>query len=304
MHQIKNFIMLILGILLIISCEQIVPFPATQDSPLMALNGIFTDDEALSIHLSSTLPINTQEVEHIFDATAELITPDGHNHLLSHSVNGNYFLSNVVLEENKTYEIKASHPEFPDIESSTQLPEKFTAKLIDTSLTNIEGVPGWSYDIMLEAKESPDKYFMIDVSYTYLDSTILPMFIDDPKRIEFSHFSTAISAENQQILADISDPAEGLKAIFIPKPYLAEEKFNISFIVADRNLSKATKGQTNAQIRVRSIGKELYQYYKTLERYRLSLGDFFIEPVQIHSNIHEGVGIFGAYQEQIIQIQL
>ena len=47
------------------------------------------------------------------------------------------------------------------------------------------------------------------------------------------------------------------------------------------------------QVILTSLSEEAYKYFVTLDRYYMANGDFFAEPVQVISNIENGLGIFG-----------
>ncbi len=304
MKNISLIFIIILSGFLLSSCEQLVPFPETTEKPKLVLNGLFTSNDSIRIGLSQTIPINSDQIISIPDALVEISTNEGEQFMIPHLSDGNYLLSEIDIEPNKKFSVKASHPDFDDIEAKSSLPYDFAIDLIDSSYQNYEGIPAWEFDVLINVDIDDKQYFMVDVVYQYQDSSITPLFANQVEKIEFAHFSRDLAAENQSILADISDPTQGLKAIFIKEPDLESKQLSINFLTADRNLSKANAGEILATIRVRSISLDMYQYYISLERYRLALGDFFVEPVQIHSNIQGGVGIFGGFREQIIQLTL
>jgi len=48
----------------------------------------------------------------------------------------------------------------------------------------------------------------------------------------------------------------------------------------------------------------MYEYLKSLELYSLSSGNIFAEPVQIYSNMDNGLGIFGGYAQKSFTVDL
>lgn len=57
-------------------------------------------------------------------------------------------------------------------------------------------------------------------------------------------------------------------------------------------------------VNLQSISKEMYLYFKTKENADNVFDTFFTEPVQIYSNIKNGMGVLGAYTNHEIKIEL
>lgn len=73
--------------------------------------------------------------------------------------------------------------------------------------------------------------------------------------------------------------------------------YSTSFIAEDNNETNILK----STVRLLTVNKDMYEYLKSLELYKNS-GNNYLEPIEIYSNIENGIGIFGAYTESVIQV--
>ncbi len=59
---------------------------------------------------------------------------------------------------------------------------------------------------------------------------------------------------------------------------------------------------TSIQVQLQNISPSYYLYLKTFSEYSNSI-DFFSEPIQVFSNVSGGIGIFGAYSSNVIELK-
>jgi len=58
------------------------------------------------------------------------------------------------------------------------------------------------------------------------------------------------------------------------------------------------------KVRVTSLSRDAYLYYRSLAQYREADGNPFAEPVTVHSNIENGYGIFGLGHTTVFKVEL
>jgi len=70
---------------------------------------------------------------------------------------------------------------------------------------------------------------------------------------------------------------------------------------SDGDGSSSEDAEEQYELRVMTISKDLHDYYKSLEEYfRYSSSNTAAPPSMIHTNIENGYGIFGSYNEQVL----
>jgi len=57
-------------------------------------------------------------------------------------------------------------------------------------------------------------------------------------------------------------------------------------------------------IRFYTVSKEFYQYYISLSKHLNAQDEFFMEPVQVYSNIKNGFGIFAGYSIDVDSVEI
>lgn len=95
-----------------------------------------------------------------------------------------------------------------------------------------------------------------------------------------------------------------LDFVFLKDEQFHGEQYQLKFGLFDRDLNFDKDYKLRGTITVKSVHKDLYDYYRSISLFKLNSGNVLAEPEQIFSNIENGVGILGSYTEQSFVIDL
>ena len=65
-------------------------------------------------------------------------------------------------------------------------------------------------------------------------------------------------------------------------------------------LGKIDEGEdvlSSLKVELRNVSESYYYYYRSVDLHQMNEGNPFAEPVQVYSNVENGLGIFTAYNE-------
>ena len=264
---------------LLFSCEKDVVFNFNH-SPKLCFNCILNPDSTVKARLTVSRNIENNIV---FDAVdnASIILYENESNLgeMVSTGNGDYFL-NYSPKTGNTYKIKVLANKYNDIEATTIIPEKpDVTYLIDSLEYSEQGEFYWVHcNFIIHDKTGPNNYWLYgkrtinNVTYTgggYND--INAPFVDDFNR-EIDTYAKYGFVYNYYVR--ISD--EGFDGEDLSFNTTRRKGFYINFVAADTHYDKYIKSSVTARINNES---ELP----------------FREPIQIYSNINNGVGIFGSF---------
>ena len=159
----KLFLLLSIS-LVYISCEKIIPFEGDVNIPKLVINSIFQSDSTFKVHVSSSRSvIDTASFQNIEDAVVTIKDDNGSIiETLNYEENG-FYIGQTYPQENQTYSLQVSHPNYSNITSSDSLPSPITINSIDTS-TTVDPINGDRLQITLNFNdpESSQNYYLIE----------------------------------------------------------------------------------------------------------------------------------------------
>lgn len=149
----------------------------------------------------------------------------------------------------------------------------------------------FTFKINLTDPADEHNYYMLVVESRYLDTTYT------------TNWTPIYSTINDELL----NPTDASSIMDILGGYSDNEFYFTDELINGKthSISVSVNYEISQRFRVRlaSLSRDLYLYRRTLSKSRDADG-FFSEPVQIHSNINGGIGIFGAQTSQLIDIPL
>jgi len=225
-------------------------------------------------------------------------------------INTDYYgianFDNEMLKEGNRYKVKVSNPGYDDIEAETVKPAP--VKIKSVTWKHIEGkMPEWffdvygSYEVQNPMGPTIEYTHMIEFSITF----------DDPPENNFYQFGIHIFnnvAECKMKYASFGwpDPLYNNMYYITPSPNYPTRTGIANEIVFD---DKAFNGEEKTVklvipvkeiisssydyiIKLYSLSEDHYRYIVSEWLYNRSKDDPFAEPVDFHSNVSNGIGIF------------
>ena len=301
-------------LLLVTSCQKDIQLDDGDFEPRLVINGIFNPDELWKIDISQSgnaLDVNSY-IEKIDDAyvTVENLTTGEITELVhtsGHENKGVYFSTNAP-QEFVNYKIVVEKEGLNTASAINQIPTEIDVKFLDTSLIEIEGELALKIDFTINDNAGEDNFYVWDLVYTEEnnndqdgeDNDILPTYTD----------ATLESVDdNTEILNDESNVQSKL---FLTDGNFNGSNYSTTFLTHDENIVNSSNpssstGSTDLKLKLRvlSVSQDLYNYLKSVEAsYRSqNINTSNVNPVDIESNIVDGLGIFGAYKMHLIDIE-
>ena len=307
----------------LLSCEKDIAFKGTITDPLLVLNSLLTPDSVVSVHLSQSRFIlgDIKPFTHISDANVSLFVNGKLKEQFTHDANGQYmgtYLPNAGDEVRM--EVKANG--YDPVSSQTVIPHNPNVVVNDSTVT----VEEWKN----EAPNQPNTIFktrrrnmqvqlkLIDAAdqenYYYIKATI--NFYRDGAlvrqkdiKLKLSELLKNNSADSENIFEDVfgdggtTDRTENLfsDAHVNGKEILFD--FNFDDTLESSKYVNGVKVESSQDdeliveyiIEIAEISKDFHLYIVSGNKAANAEDAGFSEPIQVHSNIQNGLGILGAY---------
>ena len=303
----KYILYLFLAISLLVSCTKELPYPDLNKDDYLVVNGLLSPETGASIHLSQSCHISDTQCgqKNIEDAQVFLKDESGNQLVeLTHQAAGLYEAKGFQIDYNKTYMIEAISAGMESIQAKTNTPKPFNSTLIDFDEKIYEGFLCRTFEI--EIKDNPDEtnYYLID---GWID--ILNGNHDEGLGIEFNGYQLPhtgfvtkdVNADNGAMISNTDIKPYPIEYVFLSDENFNGETYKLEFGLYDEDLSFDKDFVLEAHLSIKSVSKDLFDYYKSITLYKLTASNLLSEPEQIFSNIEKGVGILGGFtQEEII----
>lgn len=272
------------------ACDQFLEVPLPGQEPRIVLNGLMEPDKPFKLYVSKSQGILegnfNVEFEPIRNASATVILEDGTQYALSfreeqqdfYETETYYYLDGLDIAEGQSYELKVESPGFPDVSSSQQIPEHVPITDISYRILGNDG---------MNSTES-----VVEFSIKF----------DDPEAKNFYHlegdyFGRIGGSGNSysgQLYMDPLNPA-----------YRFDFWYNSGLIFDDVLFSESgaeivfresfPKGYDwEVTIELSHVTEDYFEYNRTASLQSYNRGDALSQPVLVHNNVENGLGIFMA----------
>lgn len=314
--------------LIVTSCETEIEFRGDDTASLLVVNSILSPDSAVKVHVSESKFFlkDDSSFENVNDAIVNLwVNGSLYEQLLS--TGQGFYTGNYIPKAGDIIKITAKNNKFPEVNAESEIVQATPIVSVDTMIHVSDIYPivngygnyldtiGYSkmteMKISLKFNDPPNQknYYKIAVKLNQ-------EYSDGSKYMRNYYFSSDDLVFGNTTEAGIFDESsyrlyhEFNDDLFDGKNYSL--KLNTSFIsiVYDNNPSGGTSDLEPVEIvknelilELQSISKSYYLYLKTRNA-GSSVIDFFSEPVQIYSNIEDGIGILGSYNTSRFKIDM
>jgi len=307
------------------SCTNEIEFNGEQQKPMLVLNSFVTPDSVVKVQLtrSKFFLENDTKFDTITNAEVKLYVNDIFVEKLNPGTNG-YYTGTYFPKENDMLKFIAISPQLGEVTATTNIAPKQAIIGIDTSsialeiypMVQYESVNGGPYiadtmgyyystglDLRIRFKDEPNvkNYYrlVLKAKSYYTDGKVVENTVNS------SSDDLVFGSNNTDILGEMSSYYlynEFNDQLFDGKTYELKTRvyFNKTKLIDNPKTTDSplvgtdTIAKQELIVVLQSISESYYQYLKTIAANQ-SGEDFFSEPVQIYSNIQNGLGIFGSY---------
>lgn len=307
------------------SCINELEFNGEQQKPMLVLNSFVTPDSVVKVLLtrSKFFLDDDTKFDTITNAEVKLFVNGIFVEKLNPGTNG-YYTGTYFPKENDILKFVANSPQLAEVTATTNIAPKQTIIGIDSSSVSLGVYPmvqyssynggpfiadttGYSYstglDLRIRFKDAPNvkNYYrlVLKAKSYYTDGKVVENTVNS------SSDDLVFGSNNTDILGEMSSYYlynEFNDQLFDGKIYELKTRayFQRTKLIKKPTTTKPTTIGTDTITRqelivvLQSISESYYHYLKTIAANQ-SGEDFFSEPVQIYSNIQNGLGILGSY---------
>lgn len=263
----------------IMSCNDVLEVDSKSKQKLV-LNGILRVDDTIQVELSKTRALFDEEdsIDWVRNADVYLILEDETLPIQMTYVSNGIYSTNRIAEYGKKYCIEVVHSTFDNISASAVMPEITIGTVLYVGDTNDQQ----NFELNINNQNSKNFYIweMLERSAGGVAKNI-EIFSGDSRTDNILPEETQV--QNRIFL-------EGIQA---------EEVENINSMFSTSGVSQ--EQILNTEVRLITVNQDMYKYFRSLELYKNSTNNF-VKPIEIYSNVDNGLGIFGAISENIIPV--
>ncbi|MCG8326573.1 MAG: DUF4249 domain-containing protein [Chitinophagales bacterium] len=281
--------------LFIFSCTKELPLPAIETQPRIVVNAAFSESKEWSVQVSKSTSIATPEQPSALSSASVFLKDASGNIIeeLIHGSNGNYISANntkPIIDQ--TYHIEVSANGFTTVDATGRLPHPVDFTIDQTTTTSFDGEIQFKVDFKISDDGSSSHYYIIE-------SFVL---IEEPSG-EIIKLQNELSLlDSRTDNASIGDGTDRFSRI-----YLQDNTFNGQFYETEATLYSFIPEDIPSEnykvfMLVKSVEESLYNYFKSFDRFKLTGDEPFAEPVQVYTNVNNGLGIFGGFSIKEIEL--
>jgi len=296
MKILKNILTLLFVVSILFSCEKTIYIEIPDNGRRLVANSLFTADSVLKINLTKSryiLDNSSWTFDPVIDADIILYEADNEIEHLRADEAGNY-MGAYILKEDKEYRIEVKAQNFSDIKAQNYIPPK--TKILNLNAFETVDEYGWpeiGFNLTFKDNQDTKNYYFISArerrysTYTNPDTGEDTTYVYDYELSVYSYDPIAFA-----------DDWYLEKGIIFNDEVINGKEYTLQFR-GYKNFYDDVEEHSVYYIRFYTVTKEFYQYYISLAKHINAQDEFFMEPVQVYSNIENGFGIFAGYSTDI-----
>ena len=317
MKSVKIYLSLIISLVLFASCEKDVEFKGTMTKSVLVVNSFVSPDSVVSANVSESKFFLEEEntITGIENATVSVYVNDVFKEKMIHTDKGNY-TGTYIPTIGEIIKLVVTVPDKTDVSCQDKVLTRPEIVSVDTAVTSSTGGYLLDYHTKLNSNDTQvydtigksrnyDCEFKIKMKDKgneknyYRLAVVRNSTFEGESGYEFVHITDNIDPE-----AYSSDPLQTeddsnpfcvfSDDIINGKEYTLKFKLSQN-VITFYNRPKETKQELI--IALQQISKDYYLYLRT--RAVANEDNVFSEPVQIHCNIKNGLGVFGSYSSSV-----
>lgn len=278
--------------LLFTNCTKEIEFDAQDIAPRIVVNSLFTNDSLWTANISRSVGVlETTSYTSIEDADVSIFDGNGVQvTTLTNQGDGLYTsLTGATPQADELYTIEVTAPGYTSVSATNRIPTTVQINSIDTvSSTNSDGENILETTINFQDPSANENYYMVEV---LVKGTLIDEFEGDT--IEFRE-PLQISCNDINVETINRFNSGGFENTYLYL-MLKDENFDgedyaLTFSVI--NYAELKDLELFGEIRLVNTSEAYFNYLKSFNMYQSASGNPFATPVQVYSNVENGMGIF------------
>lgn len=283
-------------LLLTFGCSKYIDFEGDSTISKITLNGLMKEGDPVKIHLSKSLNVlDTAELSEITNATVQLYnanTAEFIENLSPVLIDDKTFYSGAIATQaNVSYEVRASAGDYKSVKGVSDIPNQSLLVSSDIDTVSIPSLEQYGIDELQVTFNMTDlgegsNYYGIKVSGQIVGSTFYG--IDN---LYISTEESIVEVNSNKGVLFSNEFFEGTSRDFsfkINPFYYNPLSSDLSPILYDSII-----------VTISTYSEDLFFYHKSAAQFSQADG-FFSQPVQVYSNIENGLGVLGGLVEEKI----
>lgn len=280
------------------SCQTVVDLDLPEKKPSLAVNCFFNPDSVFLVNVSkSQYVLDNAAIKKIDNATVSLYEESSWIENLPFTSDGNYRSSiNFRPQAGKNYQLKVSADEFNAVESSDAAPYPTQIIRVDTGNFFFENQKYFELKVRFKDNPAVKNYYQLQLftKNYFLNFDSLGNLVPDT-----NSFFQPSGFQSRDLIFDDINWFGNSGAMFTDELFSAKGEYEVSlytYAYSD-GYDSTMKAYVFDELRVdlKSVSKPYYNYVLSYQKYQMSNGNPFAEPVQVYNNIKNGYGIFAGY---------
>lgn len=279
--------------LILSSCESTIYYDLPEHERKIAIIGTLNPDSSLTVHLSKSFLADPSEaILSPGEVVASLFEDGQYLADLSHVRDNFYGIPDFYPVTGKEYSLEVSYGELRVVKCHTQIPERAQILALDTITAYIDGRDQLTVNLKIMDQPGVSNYYALGVILTHKYYDRESKVVTD-SLLSYPAYFTINGVNDLRVntnLIDIDINFRFNDMLFVTDALFDGQEFNLNFspflspsnpvdnIIMDINFYQVTKSNY-------IFAESYYNYYK-------SLGSPLSEPVQVYSNIENGLGLF------------
>ena len=303
----KKIVILSVALILIISaCEKKLDIDIPEGEKHIVVNGIINTDSILTVSVSKSQNIlDNDDISFLTEADVKLYRNDIFVQNLIHIDLGVY-ISTVVPDIGVNYKINVDYDNLKSVNADMILHNPVEIVSVDTIVevhTNENGEFGSyqeyeiHYKIKIEDDENTNDYYFLALSliqpfYEY-DEYGLPTFVGYEETNEYFNTNDPVFRDNNNEFT-----LDGMFGCVFTDELFNGTQYTVNISTAyffDGFAGKLDGEEYLIKVKLLTVNEDIYRYITSYNLNQQTKYDPFAQPVQIYSNIENGLGLFSGY---------
>lgn len=269
------------------SCERDVNVFIPKHRDMLVLNSGITSDSTFKVYVGRSIPLFDKTSKPEVDNAVVKVEWDG-GELMLQSVGNGVYQSSAKPLIGKSYRVSASASGYDLVSATCTIPEPPVAELTAVSKVSSENFNSvYQVDITVDDPLQAEDYYIVEVrrkSQSIYNANDISYFYHSLTPKDLICEKVGLSGDSKQLLfKDVT---------------FNGDKGRISF-----TFENAVTDLSTFECVVKRCSKDFWEYKRTLMIYDSTFDSPLSQPVRVHSNIENGVGIFGGYSSIVLQMK-
>lgn len=279
---------------------QIVDIELPEHEPRLAIQALlFSDNDEVSILVSNSRSVLSKEDFSVFpDADIRLSGPNASGSEFAYFPDdGQHYtlLGQDWAADDGEYQLEVQQSDYPAVAAQQRMPKAPAVLEVTVEEDGALSEDGTRLDeVVIEIRDEPGAH------YYALQAEVEERYVDENNDTIIGSYSIWLES-NDPILSYAEVNRRG--ALVCSDGAFDGTTYRFATFTWETLPIGGNSGR-RLKVRVTSLSRDAYLYYRSLTQYREADGNPFAEPVTVHSNIENGYGIFGLGHTTVYELEL